>query len=170
MTRKEELFCEEYLLDLNATQAAIRAGYSARSAKEIGYKNLTKHHLCARIGEAMAERSKRTGINQERVLLELARLAFVNAADVIDFDNATIAATARLDDTAAIVGIKAKSIQTDKGTITEREIKLFDKTKTLELLCKHLGIPANGQDSTAPIAVIINYDYEGWPSQNVEKC
>ena len=63
LTAKQERFCEEYLIDLNATQAAIRAGYSVESAGSIGSENLTKPEIRARIDTAMAERSNR---NQRR--------------------------------------------------------------------------------------------------------
>ena len=58
LTPKQARFCEEYLVDLNATQAAIRAGYSVESAGSIGSENLTKPEIRARIETAMAERSK----------------------------------------------------------------------------------------------------------------
>lgn len=83
LTPKQERFVEEYLIDLNATQAAIRAGYSPNTAKDIGCENLVKPNIRACIDKEMAERSKRTGINKDRVIRELARLAFVNANDVI---------------------------------------------------------------------------------------
>ena len=65
---KQTKFCEEYLVDLNATQAAIRAGYSIKTAKETGYENLTKPHIAEFIQIAMAERSKSTGITADYVL------------------------------------------------------------------------------------------------------
>ena len=65
MTKKQTRFIEEYLIDLNATQAAIRAGYSVDSAKEIGCENLTKPNIQTAIAKAMAERSKRTGVRSE---------------------------------------------------------------------------------------------------------
>jgi phage terminase small subunit len=61
LTAKQEMFVREYLVDLNATQAAIRAGYSTATAKDIGCENLAKPNIRARIDEALAERSKRTG-------------------------------------------------------------------------------------------------------------
>lgn len=90
LTKKNEVFCDEYLIDLNATQAAIRAGYSVESAGSIGSELLKKPEIRARIDRAMAERSKRTGINADRVLLELGKIAFVNAIDVINMTDATV--------------------------------------------------------------------------------
>lgn len=140
LTRKQQRFVEEYLIDLNAAQAAIRAGYSAKTAKEIGYELLTKPHVRARVDEALAERSRRTGINQDRVVRELARIAFVNAIDVINMDEATIVADATADDTAAIAAVRVKHIPGEYGDGVEREIRLADKLKALELLGKHLGM------------------------------
>lgn len=141
LTPKQERFVEEYLIDLNATQAAIRAGYSPKTANEQGSRLLANVSIRACIDQAMAERSKRTGVNADRVLIELARLGFVNATDVINMDTASIKESANRDDTAAIASIKVKTIPTEGGgEITEREIKLYDKTKNLELIGKHLGM------------------------------
>lgn len=140
LTAKQKRFVEEYLIDLNATQAAIRAGYSAKSASEIGNENLRKPQIRAHIDEALAERSKRTGINADRVLQELARIAFVKATDVIDTDDATIKQYASDDDLAVIQSVKVKVIPTKEGDGVEREIRLNDKLKALELLGKHLGM------------------------------
>ena len=137
MTKKQTRFVEEYLIDLNATQAAIRAGYSPDTAKSIGSENLTKPDIQARIAKAMAERSRRTGVNADRVIMELAKIAFVNASDVIDADTATVKADALPEDTAAIQSVKVKTFGEDG---LEREVKMADKLKALELLGKHLGM------------------------------
>ena len=68
LTAKQEMFCLEYLIDLNATQAAIRAGYSLKTAKDIACENLTKPNIQARISEAMKERSENTKIDAAYVL------------------------------------------------------------------------------------------------------
>lgn len=159
LTARQKVFCDEYLIDLNATQAAIRAGYSPATANRIGSRLLTNVDIRARIEKAMAERSKRTGINADRVIRELARIAFVNAADVIDFQTATIAHGASEDDTAAIASFRVKTIPTAEGEGVEREIRMFDKLKALELLGKHLGLFSKDQESNTPITVIVHYDY-----------
>lgn len=137
MTKKQKRFAEEYLIDLNATQAAIRAGYSPDTAKEIGCENLTKPNIRACIDREMAERSKRTGVNADRVVQELAKIAFVNAVDVIDTETATVKEDALPEDTAAIQSVKVKTFGDDG---LEREIKMADKLKALELLGKHMGM------------------------------
>ncbi|WHH58469.1 terminase small subunit [Petroclostridium sp. X23] len=140
LTAKQQRFVEEYLIDLNATQAAIRAGYSPSTAKDIGCENLAKPNIRAHIDAALAERSKRTGINADRVVRELARIAFLNVDEVINVNTATVKPDASEDDTAAIASVKVKTVSGDEFDSTEREIKFADKLKALELLGKHLGM------------------------------
>ena len=140
MTKKQRRFVDEYLIDLNATQAAIRAGYKAKNgqrASEIGHELIQKTQVSEASTEAIAERSKRTGINADRVLLELARIAFVNADDVINAKDATLKEDASRDDLAAIQSVKVKSFG-EAGV--EREIKLADKLKALDMLGRHLAM------------------------------
>lgn len=68
LTEKQAAFVQEYLIDLNATQAAIRAGYSKDTAHQIGYENLRKPDLSQAITRALAEREQRTQITQDYVL------------------------------------------------------------------------------------------------------
>lgn len=143
MTKKQKRFVEEYLIDLNATQAAIRAGYSPDTAQQMGSENLSKPVISSAISKAMAERSKRTGINADRVILELAKIALANIADVVDTDTATVNPWASSDDTAAIQSVKVKESSSKSGTMIEREVRMMDKLKALELLGKHLGMYQN---------------------------
>jgi len=161
LTEKQKRFVEEYLIDLNATQAAIRAGYSVKRASEIGYQLLQKTTVSHAISKAMAERSRRTGISQDRVLQELAKIAFVNATDVINMDEATIRGDANREDTAAIASVKVKTIPTESGEIVEREVKTYDKIKALELLGKHLGMFTDKLNVNAEMAVKIVDDIDG---------
>lgn len=137
LTDKQKRFVEEYLIDLNATQACIRAGYSQKNAKQIGSELLDKTRL--QIDSALAERSKRTGMNQDRVVQELARIAFVKITDVIDEDG-EIRRDASDDDLACIESVKIKESDNQFGGSTEREVKLASKMKALELLGKHMGM------------------------------
>ena len=75
LTDRQARFCEEYLIDLNATQAAIRAGYSEKTAREQAAQNLSKLNIQEKIAELKAERSKRTEITQDSVIQELAAVA-----------------------------------------------------------------------------------------------
>lgn len=155
MRDKQKRFIEEYLIDLNATQAAIRAGYSPHSAKEIGSENLTKPNISSAIAKAKAERSKRTGINQDRVLLELARIGFAKITDVMDLTTAQIKENASEDDLACIQSIKIKP---NKWGI-EWEVKLYDKKAALELLGKHLGMFKDKVELDADMELNIKIDY-----------
>lgn len=140
LTPKQKLFVDEYLIDLNATQAAIRAGYSPNNADKIGSELLGKTRVSDAISKAMAERSRRTGINQDRILMELAKIALVNPANVVDFDEATILDSALPEDLAAVASVKVKRFPTKEGEGIEREIKFYDKTKALDLAGRHLGM------------------------------
>lgn len=140
LTPKQKLFVDEYLIDLNATQAAIRAGYSPNNADKIGSELLGKTRVSDAISKAMAERSRRTGINQDRILMELAKIALVNPANVVDFDEATILDSALPEDMAAVASVKVKRFPTKEGEGIEREIKFYDKTKALDLAGRHLGM------------------------------
>ena len=78
LTPKQARFVQEYLIDLNAAQAAIRAGYSAKTARVIGHENLTNPDIAAAIEKAMAERAERTRLTADWVINELRTLAGAN--------------------------------------------------------------------------------------------
>ncbi|MGF3026525.1 terminase small subunit [Methylobacterium aquaticum] len=84
LTDKQRRFVEEYLVDLNATQAAIRAGYSEDTAAAIGYENLRKPEIAAAVEQAQAIRAERTGITADRVLVELWRIATTDANELVE--------------------------------------------------------------------------------------
>lgn len=166
MTKKQKRFIEEYLIDLNATQAAIRAGYSPQTANEQASRLLANVNISKAVGKAMAERSKRTGISADRVLIELARIGFVKISDVVDTDDVTVRSDASEDDLAAIQSIKVKTMDGEKGCSEEREIKLNDKVRALELLGKHLGMwdEKFSVDMEGDLNINVNYgDEEGDP-------
>lgn len=139
LTDKQQRFVDEYLIDLNATQAAIRAGYSVRTANEQGAQNLAKLSIQDAISRKMAARSRRTGVNAERVVLELAKVAFAKMTDIVD-SNGRIKEDASPDDLACIESIKYKESDNEYGGSVEREVKIASKLKALELLGKHLGM------------------------------
>ena len=139
LTAKKQRFADEYLIDLNATQAAIRAGYSPRTANEQGSRLLTDVSVRAYIDERMAEHSRRTGVNQERIIRELARIAFLDPTRLVNMNNATVLSDASEDDTAAIASVKVKETSGDVDSI-EREVRFADKIKALELLGKRFGM------------------------------
>lgn len=159
LNAKQQRFVEEYLIDLNATQAAIRAGYSVKTANEQGCQNLAKLSIQEAIAKAMAERSKRTGINQDRVIQELARIAFVNPQNVINAEDGSIREDAVEDDLACIQSVKVKTVFSERSQSEEREVKLNDKLKALELLGKHLGMFTDKLELDADMDLNINIDY-----------
>ena len=156
LNKKQQQFVDEYLIDLNATQAAIRAGYSVHTAKEIGSENLSKPNIQEAIAKAMAERSKRTGINQDRIVLELARMGLVNPADVIDPNTGEILPNATEDDLACIQSVKVKRTTKGESVIEEREVRFYDKKSSLELLGKHLGMWNDKIDLNVSLPVVIS--------------
>ena len=155
MTDKQKRFVDEYLIDLNATQAAIRAGYKPDNAQQMGSENLSKPVISSAIAKAMAERSKRTGINQDRVIRELARIGFAKITDIVDPETAKIRENASEDDLACIQAIKIKPNEVG----TEREVKLYDKKSALVDLGKHLGMFKDRMDLSADMDLHITVDY-----------
>lgn len=139
LTDKQQWFVDEYLIDLNATQAAIRAGYSAKTADQQGSRLLANVKVKQAVAEKQAQRSKRTGVNQDRVVLELAKVAFAKMTDIVD-SKGRIKEDASPDDLACIESIKYKESDNEYGGNVEREVKIASKLKALELLGKHLGM------------------------------
>ncbi len=156
LTPKQEQFCKEYLIDLNGTQAAIRAGYSEDSAKEIASENLTKPNISSYIEQLMTERSKRTTITADKVLQELAKTAFFNMADVIDEEGRTkpLQEWSR-DDMAALQEVTETKIGKDEGLLITQKFKVGDKKGNLDLLGRHLKLFTDkvelGGDADNPI-------------------
>jgi phage terminase small subunit len=148
LTPKQDQFVKEYLVDLNATQAAIRAGYSAKTANEQGSRLLANAKVSAAIAEARAEVSEKTGVKIERVLQEMARLGFSDLRRVFTPGGNLISPEDWDDDTAAAISsVKVVTRPTgetaeDGSRIVEHvhEIKLWDKNSALDKLGKHLGM------------------------------
>lgn len=161
LTKKQQRFVDEYLIDLNATQAAIRAGYSEDSAKEIGCENLTKPNIQQAVAEQMAERSKRTEITQDKVLRELAAIAFAKTTDyasVIEKQavyttdegvriplhdengNAVMIQDVQLVLTDTLNDAQKSALAGIKHGKYGIEVTMCSKEKALELLGRHLGM------------------------------
>ena len=143
LTPKQEAFVAEYLVDLNATQAAIRAGYSAKTAGAIGDKLLKKAEIQDRLSEAMDARSQRVEVTADRILRELVIMGFSDVRNFLVDDQGGLALRDGAPDDAwrAVSSVKHKirSFSTDDGTETTREIefKLWDKNTALEKIIKH---------------------------------
>ena len=140
LTPKQRRFVDEYLVDLNATQAAIRAGYSRKTAASIGEENLRKPEIQAAIQEAMKARQERTEVTQDSVVKELARIAFGDPRNVMTWGpgGVKLKASAELtDDEAAFVSEVSETTTEHGGSL---KLKTNDKLKALELLGRHLGM------------------------------
>lgn len=155
LSEQRQRFVDEYLIDLNGTQAAIRAGYSVKTAQEQASRLLSNVMVQQAIAKRMAERSKRTGINQDRVVLELAKIAFVKMTDIVD-DHGRIKGNATDDDLACIESIKYKESDNEFGGSVEREVKIGSKLKALELLGKHLGMWNDKVDLNITTPIVIS--------------
>lgn len=159
LTPKQRAFVREYLIDLNATQAAIRAGYSEKTAYSIGEENLRKPEIAAAIETAMKNRAERTDITADRILKELAKIGFADIRKAIKWqgtlvteednsdggdtlviknvvtNNVTLISSEEIDDeTAAAI---SEISQNSTGGI---KLKLHDKRAALVDMGKHLGM------------------------------
>lgn len=137
LPERRRRFVEEYLRDLNGTQAAIRAGYSARTANEQAARLLANASVAQAVAEAKAERSARLGLTADRVLEEVAALAFAHMGQYATWqdDQVNLIDSGKVDPRAvAEVSQKVNRYGTNIG------IKLHDKVASLKLLAQHLGI------------------------------
>ena len=176
VTPRQEVFCQEYIIDLIATQAAIRAGYSKRTAGSQGDRLLKKVKIQQRIKNLQSERAKRTEITSDRVLEELGKIAFSNVGDFIQMkDKDGLISMEMLDNLTkeqlACVS-EITEYETDRGNKRFR-FKLHDKIKGLELIGKHLSmfnenINHKFQDGCGVLMVAPDMDKEKW-SQRAKK-
>ncbi len=155
---KQERFCQEYIIDLNATQAAIRAGYSEKTASEIGRQNLIKLDISERIAELQSERSKRTEITQDKVLKELWGIATDDIRNYLSFKSITLTNTNPITHqpeqfNKIDVAIKdSDSIETKNisevsiGKDGQFKFKLYCRDNALLNVGKHLGMFKDGID------------------------
>ena len=144
LTPKQEMFCYEYLIDLNATQAAIRAGYSEKTAYNSGYENMSKREIQKRIEELKVERCERTKIDADYVLM---RLVETDQLDVLDIVNSDMSFKPLSDWPKvwrqSISAMDIAEISAGENTLSVvRKIKWPDKVKNMELLGKHVDVGA----------------------------
>jgi len=160
LTPKQARFCEEYMIDLNGKQAAIRAGYSAKTAENKASNLLRLVKVGSRIDKLKKARSKRTEIEVDQVVKELALVAFANMLDYISIEDGV----ARIDlselspdQAAAIHEIKTEHMESGQCT----KIKLIDKLRALTKLGEHLGIFSQTQKHDGVINVAIQNEEAG---------
>lgn len=143
LTAKQQRFVAEYLVDLNATQAAIRAGYSQNAARAIGSENLTKPDIQAAIQEERDKLARKTEITQERVLREYARIAFFDPRKMFDADGNPLSIAELDDDTAAAIAGLDVVQEVDKETGVAsftKKYRIANKIGALDSVAKHLGM------------------------------
>ncbi len=140
LTPKQIKFIDEYLIDLNATQAAIRAGYSKKTAQRIGSENLSKPLIQEEIQKHRNKLQSKCEITQERVLRELAAIAFASGADFAKVVTGGTFDTVKMIPTDKIPPEKLAAIAGMKMTANGVEVKLHDKVRALEMLGKYLGL------------------------------
>ena len=149
---KQSLFVEEYLIDLNATQAAIRAGYSKKTARQVGSQNLSKLNIQNAIAEGKTARSRRTKIDADWLLNRLGDEVEADIADIYHPETGALKPMAEwplIWRTGLVTGVEVQQefeyIGGDKipsGVVTK--IKLSDRIKRLEMVGKHVDVKAFG--------------------------
>ena len=163
LTARQERFCEEYIIDKSLTEAAVRAGYSRKCAVAVALRNMKIAEVKNRIDNALKEQSKRIEITADRVILEIARIAFMDIKNIFD-ENGNLKRITELpeDISRAISSVevsRSKNVDDDTEYELIAKIKLWDKVKALELLSKHfnlLGDNSNDKDADIYLTTIIN--------------
>ena len=148
LLNRERLFVREYLIDLNATQAAIRAGYGPKAAKQTAHKVGKRPRVKAAVEAAMAARAAALDITAERVLYEISLMGFAN---LMDYFTPQADGTAHVDlsrltreQAAGIAAVEVDEFKSGRGAagreVKRVKVKLADKKGSLELIGKHLGL------------------------------
>lgn len=136
LTTKQQRFVEEYARDQNAEEAAKRAGFSPQGARRAGQRLLSLPHIQQALAQQRQEAVPTEGITRERVLQELASMAFSNGTDFVHIEDGE----RRVLDTAALSSEKRAAILAIRDSKTGPEVVAYDKLKALELLGKQLGM------------------------------
>lgn len=141
LNAKQERFCQEYLKDLNATQAAIRAGYSQDTARSIGSEHLTKPDIQAEIDRLKSERSRETKIDAAWLLKRFADEAEADVADLYDDDGRLkpVKDWPKIWRQGLVAGVKTAVSEDGVAMI---DVKLSDRVRRLELIGKHVSVQA----------------------------
>lgn len=144
LTPQQERFAHEYIIDLNATQAAIRAGYSPNTAQEQGSRLLSNVMILELIEQLKKKREIRTDITADRVLNELAKIAFSDLNKFVEVDDSgkiKVKPSNQVDGT--VLSEISESVTQNGRT---KKVKLHDKMKALELIGRHLAMFTDKQE------------------------
>jgi len=136
LSPKQKTFVAEYLVDLNATEAALRAGYSKKSAASIGQENLQKPAIAEAVEKALADRVERIEITQDAVVQELACIAFGNISDVAEWEGEHVKVLSSSTRSKRVLAAVAGVSETQHGLT----VRMHDKQAALLNLGKHLGM------------------------------
>lgn len=156
MTEKQKRFCDEYLIDLNATQAAIRAGYSKKTAKQIGQENLTKLDVKEYIEKRMAEKEKELIADQDEVL------KYLTATMRREKKECVVVTTREEKSTFVPDGegkMRKQTVKKEVPRIVEIPARLSDANKAAELLGKAYGLYTDKVETDVDMDLNINIDY-----------
>lgn len=159
LTPKQRRFCQEYLIDFNGSAAAIRAGYSKKTAAIIASENLTKPNIQAELNKLRGKAEKRTEITSDRVLEELAHVAFSRITNHLKFDEEGIQFKSSDDlDDSVIAAIESvtyikNSTVTEKGESESirQTSKVHNKMQALTLLAKYFGIDSDFEQARSTL-------------------
>ena len=161
LSPKREMFCREFVIDFNATQAAIRAGYSKKTAQEQSTRLLSNVLVKARVDELRGELARQSGIDAGRVLREIARIALFNLKSAASWvgDEVILKDSDLLTEDEAAAISEVSSLKTRYGNTVK--IKTHDKPKALEMLGRHLALFTDKTEISGPNggAVRVAYDY-----------
>jgi len=154
LSDKRRRFVEEYLVDCNATKAAIRAGYGERGAQRTGYRLKNIPEIRAALDAAFAQRREQAAVDRGMIVRELSRIAFADIAEFAGWDDLGLsfknAGQLSREQTACV----AEVAETGTGGAKRLRIKLHSKIKALEALCRLLGLYEDRQEGRAVINVI----------------
>ncbi|KUJ83424.1 terminase small subunit [Microbulbifer flavimaris] len=155
LTHKQTLFVEEYLIDLNATQAAIRAGYSSTTARQIAAENLSKPDIAEAINHGIAKRLQRTRTSADGVLQRLVEIDQLDIKDLFD-EAGRIKPIHQWPDawSRSISSFELKMPSEDDPHTASLKIRLPDKLKNLELIGRHSQVGAFREKSDSTVAGI----------------
>jgi phage terminase small subunit len=150
---QRNMFCNEFVKDGNGTAAAMRAGYSEKSARQISTELLGDPQVQERIHKAFQRIQARTQVSAEKVVREYARLAFANMSDVAEWGGGamSIKASGELDED--VLAAVSEVIETTGPAGSTTKVKLFSKTDALNALSKHLGMFVERSESEININV-----------------
>lgn len=171
LTKKQELFVAEYLVDLNATRAAIAAGYSSSGAAVTGHQLLRNTKISEIIREKTQKKLGYLEITADRVLQEVAKLAFLDPRKFYAEDGSLKRITELDDDTAAaLAGINVTELFSDEGAPIGvlKRVKFANKGANLERLMKYLKLYREDSDKAAALSIIVQVNHiNAMPSRHV---